>query len=144
MESQPGLWSFCSTLSSSNLFHRAIRTFKNFIRGIPAEGFEDVFALVHLAFAAAFSLNWQQDDYFFSALCDDALQWQHALPHDEDKTRFLNAMNCWRLSSRSMTPQESLYCGDQQTLRNRLKTGEVFKACVAFVDSKWIKFWLKT
>ena len=139
MESQPGLWSLCSTLSPSNLFDRAIRTLKNFIRGIPPEGFESVFALMHLAFAAAFSLTWQQDDYSFSALRDDAVQWQHALPCDEDKTRFLNAMNCWRLNFRSMTPQESLYCGDQQTLRNRLKKGEIFKAFIALVDSELIR-----
>ena len=152
MESQPGLWPLCSTPSSA-LFDRAIRTLKNFICGSPAEGFEDVFAIMHLAFAAAFSLTWQQDDYLFSALRDDALQWQHALPRDEDKSRFLNAMDCWRLheleppplftsachtNSHSMTPQEPLYWGDQQTLRDRLKRGEVFKALIAFVDSKSI------
>ena len=154
MESQPGLWSFCSTLPSSSLFDRAIRTSKNFICGSPAEGFEDIFALMHLAFAAAFSLTWQQDDYSFSSLCDDALQWQHALPRDEDKTRFLDSMDCWRLHEleppplftnvchsnlRSMMPQEPLHCGNQQTLRDRLSKGEVFKAVIAFVDSKLIR-----
>ena len=159
MESQPGLWSLCRTLSSSDLFDRAIRTLKNFICGSPAEGFQDVFAIMHLAFAAAFSLTWQQDDYMFSALRDDALQWQRALPRDEDKSRFLNAMDCWRLheleppplfasachtNSHSMTPQEPLYWGDQQTLRDRLKRGEVFKALIAFVDSKSIISSFKT
>ena len=153
-ESQPGLWSLCSSLSASELFDRAMRTFKNFICGSPVEGFEGVFAIMHLAFAAAFSWTWQQDDYLFSALRDDALQWQHALASDEDKTRFLNAMDCWRphaleppppfasadhTNSRSVTPQKSPHCGDQQTLWDRLKKGEVFKACIAFVDSKWIR-----
>ena len=159
MESQPGLWSLCSTLSSSSLFDRAMRTLKSFIRGSLAEDFNDVFAVMHLAFAAAFSLTWQQDDYKFSALCDDALQWQHGLLRDEDKTRFLNAMDCWRLHAleppplfasachtdfRGMTAQESLYRADQQTLRDRLKKGEVFKAFIAFVDSKLIRSSFKT
>ena len=154
MESQPGLWPLYSTLSPSYLFDRAIRTLKNFICGSPPEGFEDVFAIMHLAFAAAFSLTWKQDDYLFSALRDDALQWQHALPRDEDKTRFSDAMNCWRLHEleppplftsasntklQSMTPQDSHYCGDQQTLWDGQKKGEVFKVCIAFVDSKSIK-----
>ena len=158
-ESQPALWSLCSSLSASDLFDRALRTFKNVICDRPVEGFEDVFAIMHLAFAAAFSWTWQQDDYLFSALRDDALQWQHALSSDEDKTRFLNAMDCWRLheleppplfasachtNSRSMTPQKSPYCSDQQTLWDRLKEGEVFKAFIAFVDSKWIRSKLET
>ena len=152
-ESQPGLWSLCSTLSASDLFDRAVRTGKSFIRGNLIERFEDVFAFMHLAFAAAFSGTWQQDDYFFSALRDDALQWQHVLLSDEDQNRFLNAMDCWRLheleppplfaspghtNTPSSTPQKSLYCGDQQILWDALRKGEVFKAFIAFVDSEWI------
>lgn len=152
-ESQPGLWSLCSTLSASDLFHRAVRTGKSFIRDCLIERFEDVFAIVHLAFAAAFSGTWQQDDYLFSALRDDALQWQHVLPSDEDQNRFLNAMDCWLLHEleppplfaspghtniRSITPQKSPYCGDQQILWDALRKGEVFKAFITFVDSEWI------
>ena len=158
-ESQPGLWSLCSTLSASDLFDRAMRTGKSFICGSPIESFEDVFALMHLAFAAAFLWTWQQDYYLFSALRDDALQWQHVLPSDEDKTRFLNVMDCWRLHEleppplfasacptniRSMKPQKPPYCGDRQTLWDSLKNGEVFKVFIAFVDSKWIRSEPKT
>ena len=159
MESQPGLWPLCSTLSPSNLFDRAIRTLKKFICGDLLEGFEDAFAIITMAFAAAWSLTWQQHDYLFSALRDDALQWQHALRRDEDKARLLDAMNCWRLdeleppplfasachtNSRGLKPQEPLYCGDQHELRDRLKEDEVLKAIMAFLDSMSIRSLFKT
>ena len=155
MDSQPEVWSFCNTLSASSFLERAVRTSQDIICGSPAMAFEDVFAIMHLAFAAAIPLTWQQDDYMVSALRDDALQWQHVLRSSEDKTRFLDAMDCWlphelkppplftndcHKNFGSIAPQESLYCDDQQTLWDRLKKGEVFKVFIAFVESKSIMF----
>ena len=146
-----GLWSLCKALSASGLFERAVRTLRDFSHGRSAQNFEGVFAMMHLVFAAAFSLHWQQDFYRFSVLCEDAFQWQHVLSSDEDKTRFLNAMNCWRLyefepttlansschtSFDSSTLQGSLYCADLKTVSNRLRNGEVFKVCTGFLDGK--------
>ena len=140
-ELQPELWLLCSTLSASHLFDRAVRTWKSFICDGLVEHFEDVFAIVHLAFSAALIGTWQLGDYSFSALRDDALQWQHVLSSDEDKTRFLNAMDCWRLDKLEPLPLFASACGTDlgSTLWDRLKKGEVSKALIAFVDSKFIR-----
>ena len=154
LESLPGLWPLCSLLSASCLFERAVRTLRDFLSGSCAMKFEDTFALIHLAFAAAFSMNWQQSFYRFSAFCDDALEWQHALSSVEDKARFLYAMDCWRLheleptplftrrchtSFGTIAPQETLSYEDQQIRLDRLRNGEVMKACISFLDSKSIR-----
>ena len=154
MEPLPQLWLPCSELSVSSLFERAIRTLKDFTEGRCALDFEDVFAMMHLAFAAAFSLHWQQDFYSWNAFCDDALQWQHALSDDEDKVLFLSAINRWWLhelwptpllasscytSFGNVTPQGLLYCGDQKTLPEILRNTEVFKVCIGFLDGKSIE-----
>ena len=128
-----------------NLFERAVRTLRQFICGIFAQTFEDIFAVVHLAFAAALVLHWQQDFYPWKALYDDALEWQHAISSDEDKILFLDAMNHWWRSEleytpllHSITPQGSLDCGDKETLSTILRSGEVSKVCIEFLDSKSI------
>ena len=158
MEPLPQLWLPCSELSVSSLFERAIRTLKDFTEGRCALDFEDVFAMMHLAFAAAFSLHWQQDFYSWNAFCDDALQWQHALSDDEDKVLFLSAINRWWLhelwptpllassyytSLGSVTPQGSAYCGAQKTLPEILRNTEVFKVCIGFLEGKSIGYQFK-
>ena len=158
MEPFPQLWLPCSELSISSLFERAVRTLKDFTGGRCALIFEDVFATMNLAFAAAFYLHWQQDFYSWKAFCHDALQWQHALSDDEDKVLFLSAMSRWWLhdleptplfissyytSFSSVTPQESAYCGVQKTLPEILRNTEVFKVCIGFLDGKSIGYQFK-
>ena len=133
-------------LLQSNLFERAVRTLKQLIRGIFVQTFEDIFALMHLAFAAAFILHWQHDDYAWDSFYDDALKWQHAIFNDDDKIVFLNAMSRWllpELEDDSMlyciAPQGSLDCGDKENLSAILRSGEIFKVCIGFLDSK--SFW---
>ena len=158
MEPLPQLWLPCSELSVSSLFERAIRTLKDLTEGRCSLLFEDVFDNIHMAFAAPFSFHWQQDFYSWNAFCDDALQWQHALSDDEDKVLFLSAINRWWLhelwptpllasscytSFGNVTPQGSLYCGDQKTLPEILRNTEVFKVCIGFLDGKSIGYHFK-
>ena len=158
MKPLPQLWLPCSELSIPSLFERAVRTLKDFTEGRCALNFEDVFAMMNLAFAAAFSLHWQQDFFSWNAFCADALQWQHALSDDEDKVLFLSAMSRWWLheleptslfissyytSFISVTPQGSACCGDQKTLPEILRNTEVFKVCIEFLDGKSIGYQFK-
>ena len=137
------LFSRCYPLSQSNLFERAVRTLKNFTCGVCAQTFEDVFAIMHFAFAAAFLMHWQHDFYSWNAFCDDALQWQHALSSDEDKVLFLDAMSRWWLPELECTPlfhgnmpQGTFLGGNMETLSSTLRGGEVFQVCIEFLDSK--------
>ena len=154
------LWLRCSTLSASSLFERAVQTLKKFISGESAQSFEDIFAVTHWAFAAGWYLHWQQTDYSFNALRDDALhQLQHALSNDEDKVLFLDAMNsAWFSeleptqspnSSRytnfgSVVPKMSHYLGVQETLWDTLRESKFFKDCIGFLDGKSIRSQLET
>lgn len=153
MEPLPELWLRCKSLSVSGWFEKAVRTLKAMIHGRTVQTLEDVFAIVQLAFAAAFFLHWQHDYYPWNAFCDDTFLWQHALSSNEDKVQFLNAMTCWWFpevepttlprSSRhtsfvSITAQGSLCSGSSKTLPDVLRNNEVFKVCIGFLDGKSI------
>ncbi len=144
----------CKALLSSSLFERAVRTLKDFTYGTSAMSFEDIFALMHLAFAAAFFLHWQHDFYSWDVFYDDALQWRHVLYSNEDKVLFLNAMSRWWLPPLALTPlpysglhtsygsvmlHEFCYCDSQETLLNILRNSEVYKVCIGFLDGKSIR-----
>ena len=153
MQRLPELCLLCNTISTSGLFKRAVRALRDFICGRRTQDFEGIFAMMHLAFAA-FYLRWQPDYVSFDVLLDDARQWQHVLPHDEDRIRFLSAMSCWQLPEleptpllnskfhtcfASMTPQRSLQCGDPKTLSDMLRNSEVYKLCILLLEGRSIQ-----
>ena len=153
MKILPELWSRCKILPAPSLFKRAICTMREFIHGKLPQSFEDVFAIVHLAFAAAHLLHWQHVFYSWNTLFDDALQWQHTLSIDEDRSSIAAAMSCWTfpgldLSSllnsnytgiRNNSPQTPLYCGDWKIYHDALRNNEVFRICIGFLDGKSIQ-----
>ena len=141
----PDLHSRCHALLQSELFERAVRTLRQFTRGIVPQTFEDIFAIMNFAVAAALLLHWQHDYYSWKVFFDDALKWQHAISSDVDKIVFLNAIVRWWLPEigyvpllHGDTPQGSLDCGDKEILSIILRSGEVFKVCIGFLDSKSI------
>lgn len=149
MESMPELWLRCNPLLPSNLFERAIRTLREFTRGKIAQTFEDVVAIIHLALAAAFSSHRQQDFVSGNTFYEDALQWQHGLSNDKDKALFLNAITCWWLPEHELSPlpndspriepeskalADAFHCSNQADLLDTMRNGEVFKACIGFLD----------
>lgn len=147
----PELWSHCNKLLAPTLFERGVETFKEYICGRFVQTLEDVFAFIHLAFAAAFLLHWQHDFYSWNTFFDDALQWQHTLSDNEDKVLFLKAMDRWWLPELETTPlfnsfrntnfgcdtpRGSIHCVDQKILSDVLKHSEVFRVCTSFLDGK--------
>lgn len=159
MNPLPELRLLCNTIPTSGLFKRAVRVLKDFICGRQALDFEGIFAMMHLAFAGAFLLHWQPDFDYFNAFLDDALQWEYALPRDEDKVRFLNAMSCWRLHKleptsllnsnfhtcfASMRPQRSRHSSDPKTLSNMLRNSKVYKSCIGLLEGKSTRSLFKT
>ena len=152
MEVLPELMSRCKMLPAPSLFKRAIWTLRGLIRGKLPQTFEDVFAIVHLAFAAAHLSHWQHDFYSWNALCDDALQWQHTLSIDEDRSFVTAAMSCWTFPGLDLSsllninhtgfgsnlPQRSLYCCDWRLYDDALRNNEVFRICIGFLDGKSI------
>lgn len=152
LKSDPELQLRCSELPPRALFEKGIRTLRKCFLGRFALILEDVFALLTLAFAAAFLLQRQQRFRCQDTFHDEALQWQHALSDKEDKILFLKAMDCWwplpelqptpllnksrHTSYGSMTSQESLKCNDQTDPLEMLRDNEVLKACTGFLDGE--------
>lgn len=149
----------CNTIPTSGLFKRAVRVLKDFICGRQVLDFEGIFAMMHLAFSGAFLLHWQPDFDYFNAFIDDTLQWEYALPSDEDKVRFLDAMSCWRLHKleptsllnrnfhtcfASMRSQRSRHSSDPRTLSNMLRNSKVYKSCIALLEGKSTRSLFKT
>lgn len=144
LELDPDLRHRCSVLSPRALFEKGVRTLREFFCGRFAQSFEDVFAFMHLSFAAAFLLHWSHNLDRLDAFYDDALQWQHALP-DEDKVPFLKAMDhwCWLPEPRP-TPllNSGRYTGfgginsGQTDLFDALRNTEVMNGIISFLEGK--------
>lgn len=150
LKTVPELWLRCSLLSPRSLFEKGIWTLREHLCGRFAQNFEDIFAFIHVAFAAAFLLHCQQSFYCLNAFYDDALQWQHALPHEKDRIVFLKAMDRWRwlpkLQSTSSlhtgrrvrfdsfaSPESTKYVHKLDRL-NALRNSKVLKVCIGFLD----------
>lgn len=157
LESVSELWLRCHVLSRRDLFEKGILTLRDYFRGRIAQTFEDVFALVHMAFAIVILSHCQQDlyclnDFDVDAFCDDAVQWQYAISDNEDRMSFLKAMDCglWmrelhsnsilssgrHINFDSITLRDSFTCGDQTELLEVLSHNGIIKACKGFLDGK--------
>lgn len=152
LTSVPELQLRCSVLQPRILFEKGVSTLKECICGRFARTFEDFFAFVHLAFAAAFFTHDQQkfccaDDFddFWDPFYEDAILWQHAIPDENDKILFLSAMDRrWWLPESQQTPsfngsiisRRPLKFGGKTDLLLLLRNSESLKSCVAFLESK--------
>ena len=157
LKSVPVLGPRCSALRPHTLVKKGFRALRECFYGRYVNTFEDVFAFMHLAFAAAFLLYDHQKfhclaECYDEALFSDALQWQDALSDEEDKNLFLKAMDHLRClpdpqsipsshSNRhktlgSIITRQSLKHGDQTDLLNVLRNKEDFKACIGLLDGK--------
>lgn len=157
LRSNPKLQLRCTALTPHALFEKGIMTFQKFLPGGFSHRFEDLFAFIHLAFAAAYSIHCQQntccvDDSFYEFFYKEALELQHALPDIEDKILFLQAMNClWWLSSgqlalssndsrltslESSVPPTSTNRSHQTDPIGEMRHNGLFKACAGVCDGK--------
>lgn len=155
LRSVPVLGLRCSVLGPRTLLEKGIRTLRECFRGRFAHTFEDIFAFMHLVFAAAFLLHCQQNIFCLDAFYDytfhnNAMQWQHALSNKEDKILFLKAMDrlCWlpelqplplfssgrHTSFGGISSREPLDCTDQTDLLEVLRNSEIFQVCRHFLD----------
>ena len=139
----PDLWKRCNTMSASSLFERAVQALRDFIHGTFAYIFEDVFAIVLLALAAAFKLHWRHGYFPWKGFCFEALQWERAISNDAEKVLFLNAMNPLPYSDihdsfGSIMLQDRRSYPDEGPLSDDLRGTEVYKVLIGFLDGKSI------
>ena len=147
----------CATLTPDALFEKGIMTFQKCLLGKFPQKFEDTFAFINLAFVATYFLHCQQNTYhvdnsFDEEFYEQALELRHALRDKEDKTMFLEAMQCWwwlsngqldsaskdnrHASLESFDSPRSANRSDQTDPSGDMRGNGLFKACAAFLDGK--------
>lgn len=149
LKSVPGLWQRCSILSPRTLFEKGFQTLREIFCGRPTQTFENVFAFMNLAFAAALVLHFQQKFYCLDAFYDDARQWQRTLSAEE-KILFLKAVDCLlpelqpaqmlrggsHVTVGGITSQDSSSYRDQTDLLDAMINSEPTKCLITVIDGK--------
>lgn len=92
LASSPDLLAHCSRLSSNSLVNLGIMTLQRYFNGTLTNTFEEIFALVHVAFATAYMLHHEDELYCWSSLFRDMLQWKFSLLEKNDIILFSRAM----------------------------------------------------
>ncbi len=151
LASNQKLYDICSSLPVRDLFERGLRSLEQFFRDQLPTAFEDIFALMHIAFAAAYFLHKDDSSYCWSAFFQDALQWQLVLSSKPDKHSFANAMDRWwwppghpstpPISNVHLTFDHLLIPAiptstAQMMLLTVLRNGKIIESCSGFLDGK--------
>ncbi|KAL2039521.1 hypothetical protein N7G274_007793 [Stereocaulon virgatum] len=147
--SETELYTRCSALSAQRLFDNGARSLQSLICATLPRSFEDVFALMHFAFAAAYVLHREHASYDWKDFFQDALQFHLALSDKSDRSSFLEVMDRWWLAPGLPLKdslviesgpvlghmlQESTIGIQQMDLLNLLKSGEVARNFSEFLD----------
>lgn len=145
----PDLYHRCAAFSSQGLFVEGLKTLEKCLCGnIPAD-FVEVFALMHVAFAAAYILHRDDDSYCWSTFFQDALCWKLPLSGRDDWAAFLAVMDLWWQPEISLETSPianagpaSGYVESQQDLADRfpirvmdkLMNGRIIRNCMEFLN----------
>ena len=151
LSSSTELYDHCSRISAQNIFDHGIRSLESLFYGNFPRSFEDVFALMHVAFASAYILHKEHASYDWSDFFQDALQYQLALSSKSDRDSFLEVMDRWwlppGLSLRAslvinfgpmvgQMSEESMIGIHQVDLLDLLRNSEIMRNCSEFLDGQ--------
>ena len=145
----PDLRDRCAAFSSRELFAEGLETLQKCLHDHIPRKFVEVFALMHLAFAAAYILHRDDGSYSWSTLFHDALVWRLSLSDQDDQAAFLVVMDLWwqpelSLNTSPITNVGSAfgYLETQQDVidwfsirgMDILRKGEIIGNCVEFLN----------
>ena len=141
LESTPHLLSRCSKMSPQDLFERGLSAMQRCFNDSLADSFEDMFALVHVACACAYSLHKDEDLYDWPGLFDHMLQWQYLSSSQDDVQCFLMAMDQFTCEHNYRLTNSLSRGGifDRKTYERTfdiLRNGPVMTDCSRFLDGK--------
>ena len=104
-----------------------------------------VFALMHVAFAAAYILHRDDGCYCWSTFFQDALEWKLSLSDQDDQATFLGVMDLWWQTELSFEiplitnigpalgyigNQQALTDGSTMRFMDTLRNGKIIRNCV--------------
>lgn len=133
LESTPDLYTLCMPLSTCRLLETGIRALQLCFFGDLPSSFEDLFALMHVAFAFSIVINRDGDSYYWDGFSSDLHYWRHAVRVSETSlfTRVWYRLWCPRSSNNQSCmdpPRGHLY----ETLMESM----VIKGCTNFLDGE--------
>ena len=139
----------CAAYSSPELFVEGFKTVEKCLCGNIPRDFMEVFALMHVAFAAAYILHRDDGSCRWSTFFQDALCWKFSLTGQDDQADFLAVMDLWwqpelsfeTLSITNVGPASG-YIETQQDLADcfpirvmdKLRNGGIIRNCVEFLN----------
>jgi len=97
LSSTQDLYVHCSAPLAPSLLENGIRTIQRCFHGTLPSRLEDVFALIHVAFALSSVVQTDADSQYWDAFCSNVLEWQYALSNATEVllwTRIWNKL--WR------------------------------------------------
>ena len=133
LESTPDLYTRCLPLSTCQLLETGIRALqKCFSRDLP-NSFEDLFALMHVAFAFSIVLNKDGNSYYWDGFSSDLYYW-HRTVKDSDLSLFGRVWD--RLWCPRSSNIQSFKIPPRGDLYETLMEGMVIKGCAKFLDGE--------
>ena len=131
LKSTPDLYTSCMPLSTCRLLETGIRALQQCFLGSLPSSFEELFALMHVAFAFSIMINRDGDSYYWDGFSSDLHYWHHTVRDSEISLfgKVWDRLWCPRSSNDRLfvnPPQADLY--------ETLMEGLVIKGCAKFLD----------
>lgn len=133
LRSTPDLYTRCMPLSTCRLLETGIRALQQCFSGALPSSFEDLFALIHVAFAFSIVVNRDDDSYYWDGFYSDLHYWHHTVRDSEISLfgKVWDRLWCPRSSNNHLfknPPRGDLY--------ETLMEGLVIKGCANFLDGE--------
>ena len=133
LKSTPELYARCMPLSTCPLLETGIRALQQCFSGNLPISFEDLFALMHVAFAFSIVINRDGDSYYWDAFYSDLRYWHHTV-RDSEISLFGKVWD--RLWCPPSFNNHLFVNPPRANLYETLMEGLVIKGCANFLDGE--------
>ena len=133
LKSTPDLYARCIPLSTCRLLETGIRALQQCFSGTLPRSFDDLFALIHVAFAFSLVINKDRDSYYWDGFHSDLHHW-HRTVRDSEISLFGKIWD--RLWSPRSSNNHLFVNPPRADLYETLMEGLVMKGCVNFLDGE--------
>ncbi len=133
LESTPDLYTRCLPLSTCQLLETGIHALQQCFSGNLPSTFEDLFALMHVAFAFSIMINRDGNSYYWDGFSSDLHYW-HRTVRDTEISLFAKVWD--RLWCPRSSNIQSFMNPPRGDLYETLMEGMVIKGCANFLDGE--------
>lgn len=128
----------CDQVCARTLFEKGIAFLSGYFHGSFAPTFEDIFALMHVAFALAYMMHRDDETYDWHGFIEHVLQWRCVLLEANEVFLFTNVIASLAgvQTTSTITPSESSEHHD--VFFSKLRDGPIMRNYLMFLDGKFI------